>query len=126
MYQMICPVSEGVPNMAGLDASDGQAQGPRSMKFAEVDGRTSAGALRQAEAAAVPGVSGRSFRRWGDRFAADGAKGLYDRLLGRIAALHPGAARTVSSDNTVRYRRRILPRPADRHRRHHVEAKVRA
>ena len=76
------------------------------MKFEEVDGRTPAGALRRAEAAAVPGVSERSFRRWGDRFAADGAKGLYDRLLGRVSALHPGAARTVSNDNTVRYKRR--------------------
>ncbi len=76
--------------MAGLDASDGQAQGLRSMKLEEVDGRTRAAALRQAEAAAVPGVS----------------------------------ERIVSNDNTVRDERRILRRPADRHR--HVKAKVRA
>ena len=58
--------------MAGLDASDGQAQGLRSMKLGEVDGRTPAGALRRAEAAAVPGVSERSFRRWRDRYEAGG------------------------------------------------------
>ena len=42
------------------------------MKFAEVDGRTPAGALRRAEAAEILGVSERSFRRWRDRYAAGG------------------------------------------------------
>ena len=33
--------------------------------------------------------------------------------------------RTVSNDNVVRYRRRLLQLPADRHRRHYVKATVR-
>ena len=33
--------------------------------------------------------------------------------------------RTVANDNTVRYKRRILQLPADRHRRHYVKATVR-
>ena len=33
--------------------------------------------------------------------------------------------RTVSNDNTVRYKRRTLQIPADRHRRHYVKATVR-
>ena len=32
------------------------------------------------------GVSERTFRRWRDRFEADGAEGLYDRRLGRVSA----------------------------------------
>ena len=33
--------------------------------------------------------------------------------------------RTVANDNTVRYKRRLLQLPADRHRRHYVKATVR-
>ena len=33
--------------------------------------------------------------------------------------------RTVANDNTVRYKRRVLQLPADRHRRHYVKATVR-
>lgn len=33
--------------------------------------------------------------------------------------------RTISNDNTVRYKRRVLQLPADRHRRHYVKATVR-
>ena len=60
-----------------------QAQGLRLMKFEEVYGRTRCGVLSQAEAAEILGVSERTFRRWRDRFEADGAEGLYDRRLGR-------------------------------------------
>ena len=63
-----------------------QVQGLRLMKFAEVYGRTHRGGLSQAEAAAVLGVSERTFRRWRDRYEAEGADGLYDRRLGRLAA----------------------------------------
>ena len=31
-------------------------------------------------------MSERTFRRWRDRFEADGAEGLYDRRLGRVSA----------------------------------------
>ena len=63
-----------------------QAQGLRLMKFEEVYGRSCRGVLGQAEAAEILGVSERTFRRWRDRFEADGAEGLYDRRLGRVSA----------------------------------------
>ena len=44
------------------------------------------GLLSQAEAAEVLGVSERTFRRWRDRYEAEGAEGLYDRRLGRVSA----------------------------------------
>ena len=63
-----------------------QVQGLRLMKFAEVYGRTHRGGLSQAEAAEVLGVSERTFRRWRERYEAEGADGLYDRRLGRLSA----------------------------------------
>ena len=63
-----------------------QVQGLRLMKFEEVYGRTHRGGLSQAEAAEVLGVSERTFRRWRDRYEAEGADGLYDRRLGRFSA----------------------------------------
>ena len=63
-----------------------QAQGLRLMKFEEVYGRTRSRLLSQAEAAEVLGVSERTFRRWRDRYEAEGADGLYDRRLGRVSA----------------------------------------
>ena len=51
-----------------------QAQGLRLMQFEEVYGRTVRGELSQAEAAEVMGTSERTFRRWGDRFKAEGAE----------------------------------------------------
>ena len=63
-----------------------QAQGLRLMKFEEVYARTTARLLSQAEAAEVLGVSERTFRRWRDRYEAEGAEGLYDRRLGRLSA----------------------------------------
>ena len=59
-----------------------QVQELRLMKFEEVYGRTHRGGLSQAEAAEVLGASERTFRRWRDRYQADGAEGLYDRRLG--------------------------------------------
>ena len=56
------------------------------MKFEEVYGRTRSRLLSQAEAAEVLGVSERTFRRWRDRYEAEGAEGLYDRRLGRVSA----------------------------------------
>ena len=45
------------------------------MKFEEVYGRTHRGGLSEAEAAEVLGVSERTFRRWRDRYEAEGADG---------------------------------------------------
>ena len=61
-------------------------QGIRLMKFTEILDRTRSRTLSQFEAASVLGVSERTFRRWRDRFEAEGAEGLYDRRLGRVSA----------------------------------------
>jgi transposase len=60
-----------------------QVQGLRLMKFEEIYERTTSRRLSQQEAASILGVSERTFRRWRDRYEAEGAEGLYDRRLGR-------------------------------------------
>jgi transposase len=55
------------------------------MKFEDVYGRTRARELSQAEAASMLGISARTLRRWGERFEAEGAEGLYDRRLGQVS-----------------------------------------
>ncbi len=64
-----------------------QIQGLRLMKFDEVFGRHFGGDLSQREAAEILGVSERTFRRWLDRYVAEGAEGFYDRRLGRALVL---------------------------------------
>ncbi len=66
-------------------------QGLRLMKFEEVYGRSYRGELSQLEAAEILGMSERTFRRWRDRYEAEGAEGLYDRRLGRVSARRVGA-----------------------------------
>ncbi|MEE8455122.1 MAG: helix-turn-helix domain-containing protein [Limibaculum sp.] len=56
------------------------------MKFSEILGRTRSRELSQGEAASVLGVSERTFRRWRERYDAEGAEGLYDRRLGRVSS----------------------------------------
>ncbi len=63
-----------------------QLQGLRLMKFEDVYGRCYRGELSQVEASEILGVSERTFRRWRDRWEAEGAEGLYDRRLGRASA----------------------------------------
>ncbi len=63
-----------------------QLQGLRLMKFEDVYGRCYRGELSQLEASEILGVSERTFRRWRDRWEAEGAEGLYDRRLGRASA----------------------------------------
>ncbi len=63
-----------------------QLQGLRLMKFEDVYGRCYRGDLSQVEASEILGVSERTFRRWRDRWEAEGADGLYDRRLGRASA----------------------------------------
>lgn len=60
-------------------------QGLRVMKFEELSVRVKRRSLTQGEAAAVLGVSERTFRRWRDREEEEGAAGLYDRRLGKIS-----------------------------------------
>ena len=60
-------------------------QGLRMMKFEELYERTRSRSLNQAEAAEILVVSERTFRRWRDRFEADGAEGLFDRRLAKVS-----------------------------------------
>ena len=61
-------------------------QGLRGMKFEDSYGRWQARRLSQAEAAEILGMSERTFRRWRDRYQADGLEGLADRRLGKASA----------------------------------------
>ena len=73
-----------------MDAPDGAVTGT---EVDEVRGglRTSyRGELSQGEASEILGVSERTFRRWRDRYEAEGAEGLYDRRLGRASARRVG------------------------------------
>src|SRR4029077_1997856 len=58
-------------------------QGLREMKFATVVGRWKRHDLSRVEAAEVLGVTERTFRRWGRRFAEEGIRGLADRRRGK-------------------------------------------
>jgi transposase len=61
-------------------------QGLRRMKFEDVYGRWQQRRLSQAEAAEILGMSERTFRRWRDRYRADGLEGLADGRLGKASA----------------------------------------
>jgi len=52
------------------------------MRFEELYARRHRRELTMAEAAEMLGVTERTFRRWRDRYEADGAEGLQDRRLG--------------------------------------------
>ena len=58
----------------------------RQMRFEELYARHQRRDLTMAEAAEMLGISERTFRRWRDRYAVDGAAGLEDRRLGRASA----------------------------------------
>ena len=60
-------------------------QGLRRMKFEDIYGRWQQRRLSQAEAAEILGMSERTFRRWRDRYQADGLEGLADRRLGKAS-----------------------------------------
>ena len=55
----------------------------RQMRFEELYARQQCRDLTMGEAAEMLGVTERTFRRWRDRYDADGATGLQDRRLGR-------------------------------------------
>lgn len=57
----------------------------RIMKFEDIYSRRQARQLSQEQAAEILGVSVRTVRRWEDRYEAEGAEGLYDKRLGRLA-----------------------------------------
>ena len=57
----------------------------RLMKFDELYSRRTADKLTQEQAAETLGISVRTMRRWEERYEAEGAEGLYDRRLGKLA-----------------------------------------
>src|SRR6516162_9521231 len=77
---MICPVF-------GRFANRGIGMRPelRMARYIEGLERYRAGRLSCEEAAELLGVSERHFRRLRDRYEADGAEGLIDRLRGRVS-----------------------------------------
>jgi len=58
----------------------------RQMRFEELYERRPRRELTMAEAAEILGVTERTFRRWNDRYEAEGTAGLQDRRLGRASA----------------------------------------
>ena len=117
---MICPALELLQKVAELMRRTDQLQGLRLMKFDEVYGRTYRGELSQLEAAEILGMSERTFRRWRDRFEAEGAEGLYDRRLGRVSARRAGVDEVVALLDLfdTRYRMALLGEAGCKARRH--------
>jgi transposase len=68
-------------------------EGIRLMRFEALLERQEEGALSQAEAAEMLGMSERSFRRWRDRLRDEGEAGLADRRLGK-----PSSRRAASEE----------------------------
>lgn len=58
----------------------------RQMRFEEVYARRARRELSMGEAAEWLGITERTFRRWKDRYEAEGVAGLQDRRLGRASA----------------------------------------
>jgi len=58
----------------------------RQMRFEELYERQQQRVLTMADAAEILGVAERTFRRWRDRYEADGAEGLQDRRIGQASA----------------------------------------
>jgi len=56
------------------------------MKFEDVHGRWQQRRLSQVEAAEILGMRERTFRRWRERYDAEGRAGLLDRRLGKASA----------------------------------------
>ena len=82
------------------------------MKFEELYGHIHRGASGQCEAAAISGVSERAFRRWRDRYEAEGADGLHDRRRAGPRARYRGLDRRGHEADYRRCARtRIGPRP---------------
>jgi transposase len=67
-------------------------QDRRMQKFRDVLSRWEAGSLSQLEAAELLGCSERQFRRYRDRFEAEGEEGLKDQRLGKASPKAIGAS----------------------------------
>ena len=64
----------------------------RLMAFEDAYSMWSEKRLTREQAAGLPGVSARTFRRWTERYGEDGIEGLRDRRVSR--ASHRAATRT--------------------------------
>ena len=73
---MICPVLDFLQIWRNRMRRTEQLQGLRLMKFEDVYGRCYRGDLSQAEASEILGMSERTFRRWRERYEAEGAEGI--------------------------------------------------
>lgn len=62
------------------------------MRFEDLLDRHERGYLTQEEAGEMLGVSGRTFRRWRDRWREDGAPGLLDRRVGKVSPRRAAAS----------------------------------
>ena len=91
---MICPALELFQEVEELMRRIEQLQGLRLMKFEEVYGRTYRGELSQLEAAEILGMSERTFRRWRDRFQAEGAEGSTTVAWVGFPGAAPGSTRS--------------------------------
>lgn len=70
-------------------------QGVRRMRFEGVLARHEEGELSQEDAAAMLGITDRTFRRWRDRLRDEGPSGLLDRRLGKPSS-HRAAAEEIA------------------------------
>ncbi len=77
----------------------------RLMMFGDAHSMWTGGRLTQEQAAELPGVGARTFRRWTDRHGEDGTEGLRDRRVSR--AWH----RTAPTPPVNHRRRPIRRRP---------------
>jgi transposase len=79
-------------------------QGVRMIKFLDVLGRYEAAEFTQLEAAELLGVGERTFRRWRERFEAEGEVGLVDRRFGKVSGKRVPAAREAEVEALYRSR----------------------
>ena len=79
-------------------------QGVRMIKYLSVLSRYEAAELSQLEAAELLGMSERTFRRWGQRFEADGEAGLLDRRLGKASGKRVPVDREAEVETLYRTR----------------------
>jgi transposase len=79
-------------------------QGVRMAMFLNLLNRWESAELNQEEAAALLGVSERTFRRWTRRYEADGEVGLLDGRLGKASGRRVPADRAEEAERLYRER----------------------
>jgi hypothetical protein len=69
--------------------------------FLNILNRRESAELNQAKAAVLLGVSGRTFRRWRDRYDEEGGPGLLDRRLGKASGRRIPADRAEEWSSSI-------------------------